>query len=347
MSLFQSSILASLIAISGTANVEIDAPIEATSERYEAAVAGLEAAMIEINTDPAQGIAELRAAIDALRDHGPLLAEDPAALELRVLAELTLARAQLSQGDRFGAAATVDASLEALGDVALEADRLGPRLGALVEERRQVQRARGVSRLRVECALPCRVLIDERNAGVVETPGSARELALPLGDHRVWISALDGDHGEGEGRELRTEVALDSADALVTLRFPGPGSDASAQAPAPRLEGGDGEHDTLGLGPAPRRIAPRWVEVTALATGAAALVAGAAVWALDSRCPGGADPNDVVACPELYDTRNAGIALVSAGFAAALTGGVMLSVDETRLGDRRGHELGLIWKARF
>ena len=77
------------------------------------------------------------------------------------------------------------------------------------------------------------------------------------------------------------------------------------------------------------------------------MIAGAVLWALDSRCPGDADPSDVVACPELYDTRAAGIALVSAGFAAGLTGGVMLVVDETRIGDRRGRELGLVWQARF
>jgi hypothetical protein len=71
------------------------------------------------------------------------------------------------------------------------------------------------------------------------------------------------------------------------------------------------------------------------------------LWAIDSRCPRGADPSDLAACPELYDTRAGGIALVSAGFAASLTGGVMLIVDETRIGDRRGTELGLVWTTRF
>ena len=51
------------------------------------------------------------------------------------------------------------------------------------------------------------------------------------------------------------------------------------------------------------------------------------LWAIDSRCPRGADPNDVVACPELYDTRVAGITLVAAGAASAVAGGVMLVVE--------------------
>ena len=342
MVIFQTAAIALSIASSYSLNVDEGTP-DASAD-YSAAVATLEAAMIAINTDPEQGIAELRAAIDALHDFGPLLAEDPEALELRVLAELTLARAQLSQGDRFAAAETIDASLEALGDVALDSERLGPRLGALVDERRALQRARGVARLRVECARPCRVLIDERNAGVVDTPGSARELDLPLGEHRVWISALDRDDRE----PLREAVTLDAAGERTTLRMAETEEDdARVEPPPPRFEASTREGGAIVIGPGPRRIAPRWAEVTALATGGAAMIAGAVLWGLDSRCPGGVDPSDVVACPQLYDTRTAGIALVSAGFAAGLTGGVMLVVDETRLGDRRGRELGLIWEAKF
>jgi hypothetical protein len=304
-------------------------------DEYAAAVAAVADAMVEINTDPEQGSARLRAALERLWDFAPMLAEDPAALEQRTLAEFALARAELARGDRYAAAATIDASLEALGGRPVDTERLGPSLGALVEERAQALQARGSARLRIECDVPCRVLVDERNAGDVEVPGSARELAVPLGRHRVWVEDLS----RSEGEPLRTTVALDSADALATVTYP-----EAEVPPASRVRSSD--DDFRMPGPI-KRVAPRWLEVSALAVGGAAVVAGAVLWAIDSRCPRGADPNDVVACPELYDTRVAGITLVAAGGAAALTGGVMLVVDETRLGDHRGREVALVWTARF
>lgn len=304
-------------------------------DEYTRAVAAVADAMIEINTDPEQGSAKLRLALEQLREFAPMLAEDPAALEQRTLAEFALARAELARGDRYAAAATIDASLEALGGRPVDTERLGPSLGALVEERAQALQARGVARLRVECSVACRVLVDERNAGDVDVPGSARELTVPLGQHRVWVEAIT----EGDPQPLRTTVALDSADARVTVAYPGTAPPPPSVTPA--------DADKFELPGSRTRVAPRFIEVTALASGTAALVAGAVLWAIDSRCPRGADPNDIVACPELYDTRTAGITLVSAGVAAALTGGVMLVVDETRVGNRRGRELGLVWTARF
>jgi hypothetical protein len=304
-------------------------------DEYTVAVAAVADAMVGINTDPEQGSAKLRLALERLQEFAPLLAEDSAALEQRTLAELALARAELARGDRDAAVATIDASLEALGGQPVDTERLGPSLGALVEERAQALQARGVAWLRVECSVPCRVLIDERNVGAVEATGSARELTVPLGRHRVWVETTT----ESEHEPLRTTIALDSTDARVILEFPVPAPPPPSIAPIDKPD--------VELPSPHKRVAPRWVEIAALASGGAALVAGAVLWALDSRCPRGADPNDIAACPELYDTRIAGITLVSAGVAAALTGGVMLVVDETRVGNRRGRELGLVWTLRF
>src|SRR5690554_5018088 len=82
------------------------------SDAYAAAVAALERGLIEINTNPTEGIHALRAKLAALHEFAPLLAEDPSALELRTMAELALARALLSSGDREAAAATLDSTLE-------------------------------------------------------------------------------------------------------------------------------------------------------------------------------------------------------------------------------------------
>ncbi|WP_106395995.1 hypothetical protein [Enhygromyxa salina] len=294
--------------------------------------------MIEINTDPESGRDKLRAALLELHRFAPLLAEDPATLELRTMAELALARAELAKGDRYAASRTIDQTLESLGDIPVATERLGPSLGALVEERREVLMARGLARLRVECSVACRVFVDERHAGDVDGPGSARELALPLGSHRVWVEAID-DHNEGlEPR--RSSISLDSADERLTLTYP-------EAAPAPALDLSRGDRRRFKRGPAWIRVAPRWVEATTFVVGTAAVVAGAVLLAIDSRCPRGVDPRDTAACPKVYDTRTAGIGLVSAGAAGGLIGGVMLIVDEARVGDRRGHELGLTWTVSF
>ncbi|HLT40233.1 MAG TPA: hypothetical protein VK034_28330 [Enhygromyxa sp.] len=296
---------------------------------YRQAVAAVEQGMLAINTDPGGGVETLRAALAGLHEHAPRLAADPDALELRTLAELALARALLAGGDRQAAAAAVDGALEGLGATALSVDQLGPSLGALVAERQQALAGRGSARLRVACAVPCRVYVDERTSTAAEAEGAN----LPLGEHRVWI--------EGEGAApLRTKLTLADADATLTLAYP----EAAAIAPDPQLIDATPE---LGRAGPVKRVAPRWAEVGSLVVGSAAVIAGAVLWALDSKCPRAADPNDVAACPQLYDTRTAGIALVSAGSATALLGGVMLAVDEARLGDRRGHQLALTWTTRF
>lgn len=303
------------------------------SSNYPHAVATVERAMLAINTDPTGGIEALREALADLHDHAPQLAEDPRALELRTLAKLALARGLLAGGDRQAAAAAVDDALASLGDAGLPVDRLGPSLGALVEERQQVFAARGQARLRVACSVPCRVYVDERSSSAAEPDGAQ----LPVGEHRVWI---EGDQAE----PLRTTLTLADPGASLTIAYPEP----AAVVPAPELIETDSRRRPRDrLAQPSKRVAPRWAEVGTLVIGGAAAVAGAVLWAIDSQCPGRIDPSDAAECPKLYDTRTAGIALVSAGGATALLGGVLLVVDEVRLGDRRGRELALTWTTRF
>lgn len=314
---------------------------------YAAAIGDLEEAMLAINTDPSAGSAKLRAALEALEAHAPRLASDDEALRLRVLAELALARAQLRVGDEQGARASVDAVLSSLGPELDELDTaaLGPSLGELVEARREALAARGRATLRIRCARPCAVYVDERSwPAAADASRREHELELALGTHRLWVEAEDG-----ELPALRTELSLDEREALLTLSYPEAG--ATPRAPAPRVElAAEGSRSpSLDRNPlAGPRVAPRWVEVGTIVAGSAALVAGAVLWAIDSRCPGGVDPRDVEACPELYDTRAAGIATLSTGAAVLLTGGVLLGVDERRLANgARDRTVSLHWTARF
>jgi hypothetical protein len=303
------------------------------TDEYAQSVAALERALIEINTDPADGIESLRAALVALQQHAPQLAIDADALELRTMAELALARALLASGDPKAAAEAVDEALVGLDGASLPVEQLGPSLGALVEQRREALAARGHARLRVRCTVPCRVFVDERISLANETGG----VAVPPGQHRVWVESE-------EAEPLRTTVTLAEADAAVTLAYP----EVSTVVPAPEvIEHEPDRRRRRALAQQGPRVAPRWFEVSALVLGSAAAVAGAVLWALDDKCPRGADPNDLGACPQLYDTGVAGISLVAAGAGTALLGGVLLGIDASRLGDRNARELAVTWTARF
>ena len=99
--------------------------------------------------------------------------------------------------------------------------------------------------------------------------------------------------------------------------------------------------------PARPRVLPRWADILITTVGVAAVGTGAVLWAIDGRCPDGADPENKVACPQVYITKTAGIAMVAAGSAVLVTGTVLLSVDEVRTARGRGQTVSLAWTVRF
>lgn len=301
---------------------------------YARALQALDDAMLVANTDPEQGIALLNRALSALHQFAPLLAMDENARMRRSLAHLALARAKLARGDEQGAAESVDSTLRELGEIELPIEQLGPTLGQLLEERRAALNGLAEARLRVSCAAPCNVWIDERVAdGALTSEGQS----LIVGSHRVWI-----EDKAGSLETMRSTVDLDSDDPLE-LRYP------ASSAPPPELLVDPGvsniDHPSRH---GSNRIAPRWTEVLTAGVGVVVLTAGASLWAIDDTCPGGEDPQDIVACPQLYDTRTAGITTVVLGTTMMVTGVVMLTIDELRQRRRdreparaRGPSLGL------
>ncbi len=300
---------------------------------YLRALDALDEAMLVANTDPEQGIALLNRALSALHQFAPLLALDPAARMRRSLAHLALARAKLARGDEQGAAQSVDATLRELGELELPLDELGPTLARLVEARRGALEELGHGSLRVVCASACEVWIDE-NPGEAALESEGFDLAV--GSHRVWI-----EDPSGALAPLQTSVELLAGDS-TELRYP-------ALVPAPNLVPATPDSDMDRSSPsgtnregARDRLAPRWAELLGASLGVVTLAAGATLWAIDSHCPGGVDPNDVQACPQLYDTRVAGITTLALGSALVLSSVALLTTDELRLrrrgrGDAEGH----------
>jgi hypothetical protein len=83
------------------------------------------------------------------------------------------------------------------------------------------------------------------------------------------------------------------------------------------------------------RLLPRWAEIVGLVFGGGVAASGAVLVALEGTCPGGADPNDVDACPKVRRTLPGGIATLAIGGAFAVTSAILLAVDETRVRKRK------------
>jgi hypothetical protein len=296
--------------------VEADGDEEA--REYQTSLERVRTAQRMANEDPQRGAVQLRDALNLLLDFCPQLARDPEGQDLRTMALLTLARALLATDDAQGAREVMDDAIRTSRGDPLPAKQFGPGLAALYKERSGVLNKQETGAIEVDCKVPCRVYINER-------PTQKKADGLVPGTYRVWVESTKGD-------EAPLQKLVDVGPGLVVpLEF----------GTAPEVID-DGRPKSKS-----KRIMPRWAEIVLMSAGAAAIGTGAALWAIDGRCPDGADPTDTDACPRVYITKTAGIATLAAGGAVLLTGTIMLTVDEVRVGRQRGSEVALTWTLRF
>lgn len=292
---------------------------------YDAALARVREAQQLANEEPERGSVRLRDALQVLQGFSSQLAKDPEAQELRINAQLTLARTLLATEDADGAREVMDEAIRTSRGDPLPAKDFGPGLSALYKERGGVLEKQGRGSIEVTCQIACRVYINER-------PTAPRTEKLVPGRYRVWVEASDGSQAP-VGHNL--DIAEGSAE---TISY---GTKPIADT------GGNDDNDDNDDPPKAKRIMPRWAEVVLMSAGAAAIGTGAALWAIDGKCPGGADPNDTDACPQVYITKTAGIVTLAAGGAVLLTGTLLLTVDEVRVGKQRGTSAMLTYTLRF
>ena len=292
---------------------------DAATSEYQAALERVRTAERMANEEPERGAVQLRDALQILRDFGPDLAQDPEGQDLRTTAMLKLSRALLSTEDADGAREVMDEAIRTARGDPLPTKEFGPGIAALYKERASVLAKLGVGSIEVNCKVPCSIYINER-------PTQPLTEGLIPGRYRVWVRAKD----PSQDPDVQQTVEV-SADRSTTLDF---GREPVAPPPVeePKVE---------------RLIMPRWAEVVLMTAGAAGVGVGAALWAIDGSCPNGADPEDVVACPQVYVTKTAGIITLSLGGAALLGGTITLAVDEVHVKKRRGTQATLGWKIRF
>ncbi|NVB39630.1 hypothetical protein G6O69_17440 [Pseudenhygromyxa sp. WMMC2535] len=300
--------IAMLVALSLSSVVEltVESGGETSTGEVENEVAavtrGLEDALKQAMVDSKRAIPVLLAALEAcIAVSEPL---DENALETRLLAQLSLARAYQNLGDDDEAEAAADEAVRmALGGT-IPADKLGERLERLIGERRAVLEAKGSGTLRVQCEVRCEVYVDERRVfGAVPL--------LVEGSYRVRVVAKDGHRPP-----LEQEVDLEAAGDVVAIDFErvGPPPDVSLEESAPR------------------RAAPRWSELTMISTGVGLSLIGGVVLGFDGVCPEPCESRLV------FDNIESGWALFGIGGGLWLSGVIMLVVDEVRTKRRGGKE---------
>lgn len=295
--------------------------LQETDSEYQAALARVETAMKMANEDPASGSTQLRDALNLLQGFAPQLAKHPEGQELRTNAQLTLARALLATNNADGARDAMDEAIRTSRGDPLPTKSFGPGLTALHRERQGVLDKQGTGAIDIVCNKPCRVFINER-------PTQQRTDGLVPGSYRVWVEATD--KSEPVVQKL---VTLERDGHTFKLEF---GRVIDTQPDTPK-------QPTV----VKKRILPRWADILLMTAGAAAVGAGAALWAIDHKCPDLSNPRVAPMCPEVYLTKTAGIITVAGGGALLLTGTVLLSIDEVRVANQRGTQASLMWTLRF
>lgn len=272
-------------------------------------------------------LAPLEHALAEASAYAAEFAYHPAALDVREEASFALI-VGLSYAEpprEAEAAARMDEVIRSGQGRELDLTPYGPTLTRLHAERLAELRARGTAELIVNCAVPCRVIINERARSTYPS-------VLLLGRYRVRVESRDGVVGEDYELELGRAGEIVELDYPPQQQLPDQPPELSAQLPAPRLR--------------------RWEEIVLMTASAGVVAGGGAVFGPHNQCIG--DPSldwrlDP-ACDEIYNTAWIGGTLVAIGAAGLITLTYLLIDDEKRRRNMRAVSLGgggLGWSLAF
>jgi len=295
----------------------------ANLDAYSAWTIRIAAAIDATNDDPSRGAAELAAALDEAPGYAVELSNDDGARNERNSGLLALARAHLALGDESLAIATMDEALRSAGSDPLQVERYGPSLTDLYRQRVVALDQAGKGGIRVKCASPCRVYLNEH-------PAPASSSGLWVGPYRVHVESADDS-------QPATDAVVVVAEAGMEVKINYPSAVEGPATPA-GLTNGPGEPGPDAV-KKPRRVLPRWLEVTAIVGGAAAVGAGTFFYLANSRCVGDFQTTPTAempgTCSDIYRSKIGGLAAIGAGAAFFAGGVITLSIDESRARRRR------------
>lgn len=332
-------LLAAPLVQLGPAEGPEEAVEQPESSEYAAAKNALGEQIAKVDSDESsltlriQGLRQAMAELEAFPQNLP---NDPEAQRRLDQARLWLVWLYLSDRNKKGASNAMDAALRASGSRLLElALTFGPRVVDLHNARKEALEASGRASIEVDCGeLACELIVASRRAANPTAP-------LYLGTYEVWIGARDGSAWE------RHEVVLDAKGEVVSLVFE---AGIPAELPVEIIE----EPEPIPAPVQPKRKLPRWSELLGMGAGVGLAVSGALMIAYAGRCQDGSDPREdpsitVDDCPTPYSPNMLipGAVLTGVGGALLLTSTVLLTVDEVRVGGRKGRQAMLRYTLRF
>ncbi len=323
------------------------APPEQPSQSYEQSVAEFDAALAALGTEEvsvAEATAALERALAGLAQHPEQIPNDSETLDRLAQARLGLAWQRLVNDDEPAAIAAMDEAIRSARGRSLPAGKFGPKVLRLYEDRLQALKDSGTAIIAVECgAIPCQIVVDERRSANPTDP-------LYLGSYRVWVGPRDGD-AVWEFYEVKLSIRNEQVDVVYKA-----GANAAKLEAPPEPELGFepvgppvGATDTK---PKKARMLPRWASILGMTVGAG-LAVGGGLLLLDGACLDGSDVEpdaDAPPCDRVWQ-RNVpaglGYGLLGVGAGVFVVSGVVLTVDEVRVGDRKGKQAMLTWTFQF
>jgi hypothetical protein len=301
--------------------------------------------------DHQQTVAELQAAIDdfASGDRRATIAKLERLAELALLFPdqaprdhtvsepvlrgwIVLAGLHLAEGDDAAASAVMDTAIRMARDQELPVRAYGPKVYQLYEQRLAALGATGTATIAIECEVECKAVVGGRLLS-----GSSEELLL--GGYDVWIKATHPDKGDASWEHHKVELTAAGETQTVTYADPAPPVAVPEIEPEPAPV------------PKPKRMLPRAAEIAGVAVGVGLVVAGAVLLSFNGKCERtGQRPDDGVTpeeCGNIYQTSASGYSLLGVGGGVLVVSGVLLAVDEVRVGRERGRQVMLGVSLKF
>jgi hypothetical protein len=293
---------------------------------YPQAAAQLDAALEAVGSEDIDGAIEaLEQALEQAMGFPEGLSTDTGIQEKLAKARISLVALLLERGDAAAAAVAMDEAIRSARGNELPVRSFGPDVLRLYEQRRTVLEGLGTGLIEVDCEIPCDVVVDERLSPNPSDP-------LIVGTYRVWVGASD-DSAEWAYFEVAVDTPGETESVVYRIAKP-----EAVTRPEPILDSPP---------PKAKRLLPRWTEVLGLTAGVGLAVVGGVLLSFNGKCRGGGSPSSMEECPDVYDNTAQGYALVGVGAGVFALAGVMLVVDEVRVGRTKAQQAMLTWTFRF
>lgn len=296
----------------------------------EARLDALELAMAFANEAPVSGEQRLRNALESLHAFAPEIAANSAYQSKQQDALLTLARALVQNGRVSKARLTLRELFRIDPPRTSKLKRFGPTLTELAIQERSRVESLATGHVRVKCASPCELYLNERKSGL--------NTRVSTGEYRLYLQDKSG-----KNPPLRRQIEIRDAGGQVRVNYDNQLPDAppllvpDGNTPSPQ-----GSHPLR----APRdRIAPRWLEIGGISLGGVALAAGAfMVIKKDINC---FTKNARGECDYDLNLRKAGIPTLAIGGALFATSLALFVIDEKQRKKKRTRPLSSFLTGRW